>query len=267
MGIRALELKEPLIDKGVGFATTISVEYGDRYEAETNKPYDYFTFRANINGQGSQPILSQMNITGRLYSTELVDNSKDFLSLGIYQHYDFYDSDTISDVSSRVPYKFSAPASFGIGLIHKSKRFADWDFNSYFHFNGIILGASQSDHYVVKDRNYNLGSGFSWQSGTSIAYKDIFSISASYEGYRIFTWKGYDQHINWEMVNERILDAQGDHSQAILHAISLRADLKLRDQWYLTGIGYNYTRDTNYKYFDDVFSKTSEGRLMLTYKF
>lgn len=267
MGIRALELKAPIIDKGIGFATTINVEYGDRFEAETNKPFDYFTFRANINGQGSQPILSQLNITGRLYSTELIDNSKDFLSLGFYQHYDFYDSDTISDVSSRVPYKFSAPASFGIGLIHKSKRFRNWDFNSYFHLNGIILGASQSDHYVVNDRNYNLGSGFSWQTGSSIAYKDIFSVSASYEAYRIFTWKGYDKDINWETVNERTLNAQGDHSQAMLHAISLRVDLKLRKQLYLTGIGYNYTRDTNYKYFENIFSKTSEGRIMLTYKF
>ncbi|MDR2951172.1 MAG: DUF3943 domain-containing protein [Prevotella sp.] len=267
MGIRALELKDQIFDKGLGFATNINVEYGDRYEAETNKPYDYFTFKANLNGQGSQPLISQLNITGRLYSTEIINNSKDFLSLGVYQHYDYYDSDTISDVSARVPYKFCTPASFGLGLIHKSKRFKDWDFNSYFHFNGILLGASLSDHYVVNDRNYNLAAGFSWQSGVSIAYKDIISVSSSYEGYRMFTWKGYDKDINWEIVNEKTLDAQGDHSQAILHAISLRVDLKLKNQFYLTAIGYNYTRDTNYKYFDNVFSKTSEGRLMLTYKF
>lgn len=267
MGVRALELEDPIIDKGLGFATNINIEYGDRFDAETNKPYDYFTFKANINGQGSQPILSQLNITGRLYAAELVNNSKDFLSLGIYQHFDYYDSDTISDVSNRVPYRFCAPASFGVGLIHKSKRFKNWDFNSYAHFNGILLGASLSDHYVVHNRDYNLAAGFSWQSGVSIAYKDIFAISSSYDAYRMFTWKGYSKNINWENVDQRTLDAQGDHSQAILHAISLRADLKLKKQWYLTLIGYNYTRDTNYKYFDNVFSKTSEGRLMLTYKF
>lgn len=267
MGVRVLELETPIIDKGIGLATTINIEYGDRFESETNIPYDYFSFKANINGQGSQPIISQMNIAGRIYSTELLDNSKDFLSLGIYQHYDFYDSDTISDVSSRVPYKFSAPASFGIGLIHKSKRFKHWDFNSFLHINAIILGASQSDYYVVKDRNYNLGSGFSWQTGASISYKDIFSISANYEAYKIFTVKGYDKDIDWENINPRTLNAQGDHSQAMLHAISLRADLKLKKNLYLTGIGYIYTRDTNYRYFENVFSKTSEGRLMFTYKF
>ncbi len=267
MGIRALELKDEIFDQGLGFATTINVEYGDRFEAETSKPYDYFTFNANINGQGSQPIISQMNIMGRLYSWELLDNSKDFLSIGVYQHYDFYDSDTISDVSNKIPYKFSTPASFGLGLVHKSKRFSNWSLTSFAHFNGILLGASQSDHYRLKNRNYNLGSGFSWKLGGSLAYRDIISVAGSYEGYRIFTWKGYDRDINWETVDERTLDAQGDHSQAILHAISLRVDLKLKKHWYLTGIGYNYTRDTNYKYFDDIFSKTSEGRLMLTYKF
>lgn len=267
MGVRALELKEPIIDKGLGFATNINIEYGDRFEAETNKPFDYFTFKANLNGQGSQPILSQLNIMGRLYSAEIVDNSKDFLSFGVYQHFDYYDSDTISDVSSRVPYKFCTPASVGLGLIHKSKRFKNIDFSSYAHFTGIILGASLSDHYVVSDRNYNLASGFSWKLGGSIAYKDIISVAANYEGYRMFTWKGYPQDIDWDNIEIKTLDAQGDHSQAILHAISLRVDLKLKKDLYLTGIGYNYTRDTNYKYFDDVFSKTSEGRLMLTYKF
>ena len=267
MGVRALELKEPIIDKGLGFATNINVEYGDRYEGDTDKPYDYFTFKANINGQGSQPLLSQLNIVGRLYSTELINNSKDFLSLGIYQHYDYYDSDTISDVSSRVPYKFCTPASFGVGLIHKSKRFSNWELSSFSHFNGIILGGALSDHYVVSDRNYNLASGFSWKTGISISYRDVFSASLEDEGYRMFTWKGYPKDINWETINEKTLDAQGDHSQAILHAISLRLDLKLKNRFYLTAIGYNYTRDTNYKYFEDVYSNTTEGRLMLTYKF
>ncbi|MDU1905675.1 MAG: DUF3943 domain-containing protein [Dysgonomonas sp.] len=267
MGIRALELKDQILDKGVGFATTVNVEYGDRYEAETNSPYDYFNFKTNINVQGSQPLMSQLSIVGRLYSSELINTSKDFLSLGIYQHFDYFDSDTISDVSSKVPYKFCTPASFGLGLVHKSKRFKDWDFNSYFHFNGILLGASLSDHYVVSDRNYNLAAGFGWKSGLTIAYKDIISASSSYEAYRMFTWKGYPKGIDWDTINEKTLDAQGDHSQAMLHAITLRVDLKLKKQLYLTGIGYNYTRDTNYRYFEDVFSKTSEGRVMLTYKF
>ena len=266
-GIRALELKEPVIDKGLGFATNINIEYGDVFEADTEKPYDYFSVKLNMNGQGSQPLFSQLNICGRLYSTGLIDSSKDFLSLGIYQHFDYYDSDTISDVSSGVPYKFGTPASFGAGLIYKNKRYKNWNLNSFFHFTGILLGASLSDHYVVKDRNYNLASGFSWKSSTSLAYKDLISISLVEEGYKMFTWKGYAENIDWNTINEKTLNAQGDHSQALLNVLSLRADLKLRGHLYLTGIYYNYKRDTNYRYFDNIFSSTSEGRLMVTYRF
>lgn len=53
---------------------------------------------------------------------------------------------------------------------------------------------------------------------------------------------------------------------AILHATGLRLDIKLRKGLYLTGDYMNYTRHTRYKHYENVFSSTSEGRLMLTCK-
>lgn len=267
MGLRALELTVPVIDKGIGLATDVNIEYGERFEVETKRPFDYFSFRANLNGQGSQPLLSQLNIMGRLYCAELVDSEKDFLSIGVYQHYDYYDSDTISTESDRVPYKFCTPAAVGVGLMYQSKRHKNWSFDAYSNVKAIILGASLSDHYVVNDRNYNLANGFGWTTGCSLAYKDLVGITLIDEGYKMYTWKGYPRDINWETINEKTLNAQGDKSHAILHAISLRLDIKLRKQLYLTGVYYNYTRDTHYKYHENVFSNTHEGRLMATYKF
>lgn len=266
-GVRALELKGEILDKGVGAAIDINIEYGDRYSTDNEKPYDYFSFKSNLNIHSSQPFLSQLNIIGRLYVTEVIDDKNDFLSFGFYQHFDYYDSDTISDVSKRIPYKFCTPASAGTGLIYKTKRFRHWDFNAFLHSNLVFLGGTLSDHYVVDQRNYNLASGFSTKIGGNLVYRDKFSISTSWEFYRMFTWKGYPEDIDWETINVHEFDYQGDTSQAVLHAFSLRADLQVRNNLYLTGIYNNYTRDTNYKYFDDVFSKTSEGRLMLTYKF
>lgn len=266
-GLRVLELKDKIFDKGTGFATDINIEYGDRFSAENEKPYDYFSFKSNLNIHSSQPLLSQLNIIGRLYATDLIETEKDFLSLGFYQHFDYYDSDTISSVSNRIPYKFCTPASFGAGLIYQSNRTKRFDFNAYLHLNVIMLGASLSDHYVVDMRNYNLASGFSSKIGGNISYKDKISIAFNYEVYRMFTLKGYPQDIDWDAIDIHEFNYQGDKSQAILHAISLRTDLKLRENIYLTGIASNYTRDTNYKYFEDVFSKTYEGRLMLTYQF
>ena len=83
----------------------------------------------------------------------------------------------------------------------------------------------------------------------------------------MFTWKGYPKDIDWDNVESKTLNAQGDRSRAILHATGLRLDFKLRNQLYLTTTFMNYTRNTKYKYYRDVFSSTSEGRLMMTYKF
>lgn len=266
-GVRVLELQDEILDKGIGFTTTVSVEYGDRYDDESIKPFDYFTIQANLNVQESQPMLGQINIIGRLWSNQLINSSKDYLSIGIYQHFDYYDSDTISDKSNEIPYKLAAPATVGVGFIHKSKRFTNWNFNSYVHANAIILGASLSDHYRVSNRNYNLASGFGWKTGINISYKDKIGVSWLYEGYRLFTWKGYARDTDLENVDYEHLNAQGDNSNATLNLSTLCVDLKLKDKIYLTGSITGYRRSTHYKYYDDVYSVTGEGRLMLTCKF
>lgn len=268
-GVRVLELKDEIFDKGTGFTSEINVEYGDRYDGTNKHPYDYFNFRVHINIQGSQPVLGQLNVIGRLWSTDWIDNSKDYLNVGVYQHFDYYDSDTISSISKRIPYKFGTPASIGVGLTHKSKRFADWDFNSYFHLNAILLGASLSDHYLVDKRNYNLGSGFGWKTGINIAFKDKIGVSWWYEGYQMFTWKGYPDGYDLSKALENELDAQGDKSNVFMNLINLRVDLKLREHIYLTGIGSVYNRNTHYSSdeLENVKSTTGEGRIMLTYKF
>jgi len=271
-GVRFLELRDNIFDKGTGMATDISVEYGDKFDNDNVKPYDYFSFRTNLNIHSSQPLLGQMNIIGRLWGIDIADTKNDYWGFGFFQHFDYYDSDTISSVSNRVPYKFATPASAGIGLLHKSKRLSNWQVDSYAYFNGIILGAALSDHYVVDNRNYNLGSGFGWKSGVNIAYKDIIGISWLYEGYRMFTWKGYPDGYQFQFPIEKPeeeLDAQGDRSNATLNTMSLKIDLKLRNNIYLTAIGSGYRRSTRYYYseYEDVYSLTAEGRLMLTYKF
>lgn len=266
-GARVLEFRDPVIDKGIGGAIDINLDYGDRFNDGGEKPYDYFTLKTNLSLQASQPVLSQLNIVGRLWVTDLINTKKDFMNLGFYQHYDYYDSDTISSVSNKTPYKFCTPASFGAGVMYKSKRWNNWSFDAFSHFNGIILGGALSDYYKVYNRNYNLASGFSYKVGVNVAYKDKISFSSNYEAYKMFTWKGYPESKNIGDIDRQTGNFQGDRSQAMLHAISNRVDTKLRDRYFLSMIIYTYSRNTNYKYYDDVYSLTSEGRLMLTYKF
>ena len=267
MGVRVLELKDNVFDKGVGFASEFNIEYGDRFDVESKRPYDYFTVKANLNIQASQPVLGQLNIVGRLIGKDLLDNKKHYLSLGLYQHFDYYDSDTISSISAKTPYKFCTPASFGAGLIYKTKCIKRWDIDGYAHLNGILLGGALSDYYLVDGRNYNLASGYSAKLGFNFIYKkDKFSVSTTYDIFHMFTWKGYPHDMDWDEFDPKSLNAQGDPSTAILHAVGLRLDIKLRKRLYLTGTYMSYTRNTKYRYFADVFSNTSEGRIMLTYK-
>lgn len=266
-GIRSMELRDEY-DTGTSATATVSIEYGDRFDAESVIPYDYFSMRANLNFQEFQPVLGQINIIGRLYSFELKDSKSEFASLGFYQHFDYYDTEYLSWISLKTPYKFCTPASIGVGLVYRSKKTAkiDWDF--YAHLNGILLGASLSDYYFVDDRDYNLASGFSNKLGVNFIYKkDVASASVFHEGFYMYTWKGYPQNIDWNNFDRRTLNAQGDKSRAFLHALSLRLDGKIWRQIYLTAIGSIYLRSTNYKYYDNVFSRTREARLMLTYKF
>lgn len=268
VGVRTLELKDEILDRGIGLVTEFNLEYGDRYSADGTKPYDYFHMKANLNLQPGQPLLGQLNIVGRLAATELVDNARSYLSMGLYQHFDYYDSDTISDVSSKTPYKFCTPASLGAGFYYKLKKGRKWNFSAFTHLNAVLLGGALSDYYRVDSRNYNLGSGYSTKNGICLLYKkDVLALSTSYEAYHFFTWKDYPYPMNWETVDAHSLNAQGDKSSAILHAASLRIDVKLRHRLYLTSYFKTYSRRTHYKRYDDVQSTTTEGRLMLTWGF
>lgn len=238
LGFRAIELKDPILDKGIGLVANLNIEYGDRFNDGGEKPFDYFTVKAGVNIQKSQPVLGQLNLIGRLWVTDIIDSPKNFLSLGFYQHMDYYDSDTISTVSSKVPYRFGTPASLGIGFMYQRKNIRNCSFDAFFHANAILLGATLSDYYQVDNRNYNLANGASFKTGFNFSFKDKLKFSTSYESYFFFTWKGYPENMNWEGVNEHEINYQGDRSHSLVHSISSRLDVKLKK----TAISHIYVK-------------------------
>ena len=94
------------------------MEYGDRFQVKSTKPYDYFTLSAELAVMKGQPLLSQLEIKGRLLAREIFKNYRSHISVGLYQHFDFFDSDTI-DGLDRVPYKLGIPASVGGGIMFR----------------------------------------------------------------------------------------------------------------------------------------------------
>ena len=266
VGARALEFKDEIFDRGLGIASEIALEYGDRFNTEHEKPYDFFTMNVGLNLQKSQPMLGQVNLVGRLWNRELIAKSDMVLNGGIYQHFDFYDSNVISDVSSIVPYKIAIPASVGGGLQFQRQKLGNWDLSASVYGNGILMGAVLSDHYRLVDRDYNIASGFGAKSLLTALYKKSkFSVSLSHEFYRFFTWHGYDRDIDWATVDPKTLDAQGDESQSSVHVSELRLDYRLMKRMFITGSFMHFNRDTNYRYYPDVRSSSTSTRLMLTF--
>lgn len=268
VGARWLRRQNKHSDNNFGFTTELNLEYGDRYELRSSAPYDYFKLHINLAVQKSQPVISQINITGRLASREIIDTENNDASIGFYQHYDFYDSDTISfHEGAKTPYRLAVPASAGTGFLYKGTDFGGWSVDAFSHVNAVFLGGILTDHYNVNDRNYNLASGFSVKTGATFIYKnDLLSISGGYDYYRMFTW-GYPRDTKIEEEDPRTLNAEGDESVAYFGIAKAKVSCRIAPRLYLTGAFSHYMRSTRYRDFDNVKSSTFSTRLMLTYKF
>ena len=266
VGARVLELEKEILDRGVGMAFEADMEYGDRFHTEAEKPYDFFAMRVGLNVQKSQPVLGQVNLIGRLLNAGLVETSRLSLNVGLYQHFDFYDSHVISDVSPVVPYRIAIPASVGGGMQLQWQKADHWTLSASMYGNGILMGAVLSDHYRLADRDYNIANGFGTKSQLSASCRERrLSVSLSHEFYRFFTWKGYDVHTDWATLNPKTLNAQGDESQSSVHVCEFRLDYRMAKQMFLTGSLMHFRRATHYRYYPDVKSSSVSARLMLTY--
>lgn len=269
----------------VGVAAEINIEYGDKFAEETKAPYDYFTFLMELQYIKTQPMLSRVEIVGRLLSKEIVDKNDFKVSVGMYQHFDFFDSDTIKrreENLSRlfpcvVPYKLGAPASVGAGLMAQYSPSQDFSFDGYVHANGLILAGILTDFYRDYHRNYNWGSGFSIKVGID-AYllKNKLIANVANQLYKVYTWNGYDPNFDWSSTPEgKPVDVQGDRSNATFNHLEATLKYRIHRRFYLTaGVDF-YWRTTNYDglrisdggsvYHPSIQSKQIGAHLMLTY--
>lgn len=266
MGYKMLEFENKFHKMHQGFGMQLDLEYGDRFEPRSTKPYDYFTFKAQLQVLKTQPTLTQIELKGRLLSRELFQTNRSQGNIGLYQHFDFYDSDTIGDIK-KVPFKLGIPASVGAGFQFRDVEHGKWMFDLFGHANGIMLGSILSDHYQTDERNYNWASGFSLKGGFNLVFdRNRFSVSLSHNYYRLFTWSGYRTGTDLSKVNFRTLNVMGDKSVASFNMTELRADLRIWRNLYATLLITNYVRSSHYRDFPYVRSNSASGSLMLSYK-
>lgn len=242
-----------------------SLVYGDAFNEEANKPYDYFSADVTFGLSANQPLVTGVHLLGRLWGTP-IKTSKDMQTeFGIFQHFNYYDSKPVKDGTNLVPYRISEAASVGPGLIYHFPIVGNLTkLEQRIFVSGILLGGSLSDYYNVIDRDYNMGSGYSAKVQTLMEFGHIGSFMVGADYYRIYTWKGYeDKDLN--TVDPLYLNAQGDKGNAALLVVSSRFVLSLNKHLGLDFAASYYWRNTHYSYHPTVISRTYDVHIGLLY--
>ena len=171
---------------------------------------------------------------------------------GLFQHFNYYDSEAVKDGSQKVPYRISEAASIGPGLIYRFPSVGNLGaLEQRIFLSAILLGGSLSDYYNVIARDYNLGSGYSAKAHTTMEFPHFGKFTVTADFYNIYTWKGYEGK-DIENIDPLYLNAQGDKSRASLLVISPSLQIRLKGNWWLDFLTSCYLRETKYKYHDNV---------------
>lgn len=243
-----------------------NLAYGDPFDSEQSKPYDYFTADLQFGLSSNQPLITGVHLLGRLWSTPVALSHGADMIFGVFQHFNYYDSEPVKDGTSLVPYRISEAASVGPGFICRFPKVGNLTkLEQRVFLDGIILGGSLTDYYHVIDRDYNMGSGYSVKASSLMEFGHVGSLFFGADYYRIFTWKGYE---NKDLANTDplYLNAQGDKGNASLLVLNARFCLSISKHLGMDMKVSNYWRDTYYKYHDNVKSKTFDCSVGLVYR-
>ena len=117
--------------------------YGDPLDKEDNSPYDYFTANVSLGLSSNQPLINKINLLGRIWGTNVKESSEMNISFGIFQHFNYYDSEAVLHNSENIPYKISEAASVGPGMIYKLPRYNSMlGLQQSIYISAVLLGGS-----------------------------------------------------------------------------------------------------------------------------
>lgn len=239
----------------MGPAAEISIEYGDRFEQTTKVPYDYFSFNIELQTISTQPLISHIEIMGRLLSKEIIDKEHVNMNIGLYQHYDYFDSDTIRKemrnevIPKTVPYKLGVPASAGGGMMVRYIPDGRMSLDAYAHLNLVALAGVSTDFYRDYHRNYSWGSGFSLKAGANWALSnDKGSVKVANQFYWVRTRNNFDSQFTWMMrPNGTAVEIEGgDNGITTFNHLEANVNYRLWRNLYLTAGMDFYSRHTHY---------------------
>jgi hypothetical protein len=245
--------------------------HGNLFSEENEKPYDAFLVSTSLNFLSKQPAVGNVNVVGQLWGENIpLKSEKSTLHWGVFQHFDYYNSNTVVERQRINSYRIAEAAAFGVGGQYRrtSKRSEYFFLSAY--LNGILLGGSISDYYRVVNRDYSLGSGFSSKLQAGLIFKNKVSLYARFEDYRLFTWRGYSPDMNLAQLSaekQRSLNAQGDRGNVKFTICNLSFHYRFRKHYMLSVETSYYLRNSYYKYFPGVKYQIVENKIGIGYLF
>ena len=236
--------------------------YGNEFDTGNEKPYDFFTFKLGGNFFSTQPIVSRVNVLGMLFSTNVsLKSQNQCLNYGLFQHFNYYESQSDANHVQLYPYKISEAASAGPGLLYKISAKNKVTFTASAYLSAILLGGSQTDHYRYDERDYNMGSGFSSKLNLALNINNKLQLELSAEDYRIYSWVGYAP----DDFRDGIWNVHGDVGNTSLSVGRIGIGYLIGKNIFITSeSSYNY-RNSVYKYYPNVAHHVAEHKLSLGY--
>jgi len=257
-----------------GAELELSLLYGNPMDDFEGKPFSFFTVDARLNFLSNQPILGGVSAKALLWGTHWRPNPPGGFLFGVFQHFNYQDSNPVQDSDGDVdikPYEISESASLGVGMICSVPIVSDrLFFFSDVYLNGVLLGGSHTDHYNVLSRDYNLGSGYSVKIIPGISWRDVGLLRLKADRIQLYTWKGYDKNLNLSEVTDMEsykLDAQGDRGNTALTTLTAQLTLQLYENLELNLSQAYYLRYSHYADFPDVKHEVVESKVGLLYRF
>ena len=238
--------------------------YGNEFDVGNEKPYDFFAFKLGGNFFSTQPVVSRVNVLGMLFLNEVPLKKQNMqLSYGLFQHFNYYESQSDANHVQLYPYKISEAAAAGPGILYNVSVKNKITLTGSAYLSAILLGGSQTDHYRYDERDYNMGSGFSSKLNLALNINNKLQLELSAEDYRIYSWVGYAP----DDFRDGIWNVHGDVGNTSLSVGRLGVSYFIRKNIYITSeSSYNH-RNSLYKYYPDVTHQVAEHKLSLGYIF
>ena len=227
-----------------GTQAYIGIEYGESFDVQGNKPYDWFTFTLKAGAGRNCSALQHVSILGRLYGKSWRTNGGSDVLLGLFQHFNYCDLPEI---------EVSETNSFGPGVIVQfhDKRGAPAT-RLQMHLGAIVMGGISSDYYKVLKRDYNMGGGYSLKGSVSHDWEHI-SASLDLSHYQIFTSREYDHAFDdgKSRIDPLYLNAPGVKGNSNMEMALLTVDWRCAGNLCISLMPAYYFRSSHYDFHPD----------------